>query len=71
MNGSVFAWGNNGVGQLGDGTTTQRNSPVMVSGGLTNVTQVSAGTAFSHALLSTNYIQIHLISLNLFFLLGR
>jgi alpha-tubulin suppressor-like RCC1 family protein len=56
VNGSVFAWGNNGVGQLGDGTTTQRNSPVMVTGGLTNVTQVSAGTAFSHALLNNGSV---------------
>ncbi|MDQ1552852.1 MAG: hypothetical protein QOD50_2274, partial [Actinomycetota bacterium] len=30
--GSVVAWGNNGVGQLGDGTTTNRHVPVPVSG---------------------------------------
>jgi uncharacterized repeat protein (TIGR02543 family) len=30
-NGKVYTWGNNGNGQLGDGTTTNRNTPVQVS----------------------------------------
>ncbi len=30
--GSVWAWGNNGAGQLGDGTMTERFTPVRVSG---------------------------------------
>ena len=30
-NGSVWAWGSNGQGQLGDGTTTARTTPVEVS----------------------------------------
>src|SRR2546422_347526 len=47
--GTVWAWGGNGNGQLGDGTNTQRLSPVQVVG-LTGVTQVSAGNNFSMAL---------------------
>jgi alpha-tubulin suppressor-like RCC1 family protein len=30
FNGSVVAWGNNANGQLGDGTTETRNTPVEV-----------------------------------------
>ena len=40
--GSVVAWGNNGYGQLGDGTTTDRLSPTAVPG-LTGVTAIAAG----------------------------
>jgi alpha-tubulin suppressor-like RCC1 family protein len=32
-NGDLYAWGNNSTGQLGDGTTTAKSSPVLVSGG--------------------------------------
>jgi alpha-tubulin suppressor-like RCC1 family protein len=50
-NGTVVAWGNNQEGELGDGTTTQRDLPVAVKG-LTNVVAISAGTETSLALLS-------------------
>ena len=40
--GTVVAWGNNLYGQLGDGTKTERNSPVEVHG-LNGVTAVSVG----------------------------
>ena len=49
--GSVLAWGDNSLGQLGDGTSTRRLSPVQVSG-LDNVTSISAGGAYALALKS-------------------
>jgi len=40
-NGSIWAWGVNGGGQLGDGTTINKSSPISVLGG-SSWTQVSA-----------------------------
>ncbi|AFE04907.1 hypothetical protein COCOR_02899 [Corallococcus coralloides DSM 2259] len=45
--GTVWGWGSNGNGQLGDGTTTDRAVPVQVAG-LTEVTALGSGS--SHAL---------------------
>jgi len=42
--GTVWAWGNNQKGELGDGTTTERDTPVQVSG-LTGAVAMLAGTA--------------------------
>ena len=42
-NGSVWGWGRNSVGQLGDNTTISKNSPVSAVGGFTDWVQVSAG----------------------------
>ena len=47
--GTVWAWGLNAAGQLGDGTTTSRAAPVQVLG-LTGVTRISAGTTQALAL---------------------
>ncbi len=47
--GTVWCWGRNATGQLGDGTTTDRQLPVQVVG-LTDVAQVSAGYYASCAL---------------------
>jgi alpha-tubulin suppressor-like RCC1 family protein len=49
--GTVWSWGLNEHGELGDGTTTDRNTPVQVAG-LTGITQVAAGAFFSLALRS-------------------
>jgi alpha-tubulin suppressor-like RCC1 family protein len=47
-NGTALAWGSNGSGQLGNGTTTDPAGPVQVTG-LANATQVAAGGQFSLA----------------------
>ena len=44
--GSLFAWGSNTDGQLGDGTTTSKSSPVQI-GALTTWVSASCGDAFS------------------------
>ncbi len=46
--GTVWAWGFNFSGEVGDGTTTNRSTPVQVAG-LTGITQVAAGQDFSLA----------------------
>ena len=46
--GTVWAWGENGRGQLGDGTTTNRLSPVQVRG-MSDVVAVAAGGQSSYA----------------------
>jgi alpha-tubulin suppressor-like RCC1 family protein len=55
--GQVLAWGFNGSGQLGNGTTTSSTVPVAVSlPAGTTVTAVSAGNAHSLALTSTGSV---------------
>ena len=49
--GTVWAWGLNWLGQVGDGTTANRATPVQVTG-LAGVTQVVAGGLHSLALRS-------------------
>ena len=41
--GTLWTWGYNGYGQLGDGTTTSRSSPGTTAGGGTNWKQVACG----------------------------
>jgi alpha-tubulin suppressor-like RCC1 family protein len=51
VSGALYAWGDNSVGELGDGTTTQHDSPeaVTLATGVT-ATAVSAGIGFSLAI---------------------
>ena len=48
--GTVWTWGNNSVGQLGDGTNTQRSSPVSVIGGFTDWCAISSNSTFNAAI---------------------
>ena len=49
----AYCWGGNGAGQLGDGTHTERLTPVRVAGGLRFV-QISAGGAHTCAVTKNN-----------------
>lgn len=54
-NGTVMAWGNNGAGELGDGTNTQSNVPVKVTG-LSEATAIAGGGFHSLALLKNRTV---------------
>ncbi len=56
VNGTVWAWGNNAFGQLGDGTTTNRNAPVQVTG-LSAIAAVASGGAHTIALKSDGTVR--------------
>ena len=47
-NGTVWCWGNNSVGQLGDGTTTNRDYPVQVSS-ITDAVDIYVGMSTARA----------------------
>lgn len=57
-NGNVWAWGYNGFGQLGDGSSTNRSTPVRAGSSLTGVTAISAGSNHSVALKSNGSVWV-------------
>ena len=48
-NGEVYAWGNNGFGQFGDGTQQESRTPKLIMSGVTAVTAGSQHTLFLKA----------------------
>lgn len=54
-NGTVFTWGDNFFGQLGNGSTTSSNFPVQVNA-LTDITAIAAGGFLSMALRSNGSV---------------
>src|SRR5262249_56532026 len=54
--GTIWAWGDNTYGQLGDGSNTQRVTPVQITT-LSGVVGIAAGPLHSLALLSDHTVR--------------
>jgi alpha-tubulin suppressor-like RCC1 family protein len=54
--GTVWTWGNNGNGQLGDGTTTDKTSPVQATGLSGAIKAIAAGDAHTVALMNDDTV---------------
>jgi len=55
--GTIMAWGDNGAGQLGDGTTTSSSSPVAVTGLEGTVIAIAAGDFHTVALMADGTVK--------------
>jgi len=55
-NGAILAWGAGNQGQLGNGTTTSSDAPVLVKLGHTKVTAISASCDDSYALTRNGHV---------------
>jgi len=55
--GSVQCWGDNRLGQLGDGTNTHRNTPTAVNGFSDGVASIAAGCFHTCALLTSGGVE--------------
>ncbi|MCJ1707581.1 RCC1 domain-containing protein [Microbacterium sp. VKM Ac-2923] len=55
--GSVKAWGLNTLGRIGDGTTVNKAVPTQVSGLTSGVTEIAAGAASAHALVTDGSVR--------------
>ena len=56
--GTLWTWGYNGYGNLGDGTTVSKTSPITTAGGGTNWRQVACGYSTSAAIKSDGTLWI-------------
>jgi len=62
--GQVFAWGDNGAGQLGNNSTTSSPVPVAVSGVMAGKTVVAIAAGMSHCLALTSDGQVFAWGMN-------
>ncbi len=55
-NTNIWCWGSNGIGELGNGTTSDSSTPVPVSG-VTSAVQIATGDAAACALLASGGVE--------------
>ena len=55
--GTLWTWGRNNTGQLGDNTTSQRNTPITTFAGGTNWKQVAGGRQHTSAIKTSDDLQ--------------